>query len=59
MSIVITVVLVALAAYFSWLVGRRYERGLIEMEEAAYQDAAAKRAERSGHVRMSTMKVRR
>lgn len=59
MSIVITVVLSALAGYFGWLTGRRWERGRIELEAAAYEEQAAKRAVRSGGIVLSTMKVRR
>jgi hypothetical protein len=59
MSIVITVALSALAAYFGWLAGRRWERGRIELEQAAHLERAAKRGERSGHIRMSTIQIRR
>jgi hypothetical protein len=59
MSIVIMVVLLALAAYFGWLAGRRWERGRIELEREEHMERAAKRSERSGHVRMNTIQIRR
>lgn len=59
MSILITVVLSALAAYFGWLVGRRWERGRIELEKEAHQERAAQRGERSGQIRMTTIQIRR
>lgn len=59
MSIVITVVLSALAAYLGWLVGRRWERGRIELAKSAFEEQAAQRAVRSGGIVLSTMKVRR
>jgi di/tricarboxylate transporter len=53
------VVLSALAAYFGWLVGRRWERGRIELEQEAHQERAAQRGERSGQIRMTTIQIRR
>ena len=59
MSILITVVLSALAAYFGWLAGRRWERGRIELENRAHEERAYARSVRSGGVRLTTMKIRR
>jgi len=59
MSILITVALAALAAFFGWLAGRRWERGRIELEREAHMEAAAKRGERNGSVRMKTIQIRR
>jgi hypothetical protein len=59
MSILIMVALCALAGYLGCLVGRRWERGRIELEERAHEEQAYARSVRSGHVRMSTMKIRR
>lgn len=59
MSILITVALSALAGYLGWLVGRRWERGRIELEAEAYEEQVYARSARLGRVRLSTMKIRR
>lgn len=59
MSILITVVLSAVAGYLGVLIGRRWERGRIELEEKAHEERAYARSARLGHVKMSTMKIRR
>ena len=56
MTVILLLVLPALAAYFGWLVGRRWERGKIEREQAEHADAYAKR---SGGLRLTTMIIRR
>lgn len=59
MSILITVVLAGLAAYLGWLAGRRWERGRIELEREAYLERSARRGERRGTIKLSTMRIRR
>lgn len=59
MSVLIPIALSVLAAIFGWFAGRRWERGRIELERMAYEDEVARRAVRSGSIRMSTMKIRR
>lgn len=59
MTLVVTAVLLALTAYFSWLAGRRWERGRIELERAEAEEIAFKRSQRPGTIRMNTMRIRR
>ena len=59
MTLLITAALLALAAYFGWLAGRRKERGLIEAEAAAAEAEAYQRSKRSRSVRLNTMQIRR
>jgi lipopolysaccharide biosynthesis regulator YciM len=53
---VIGLLLLPLAAYFGWLIGRRWERGKIEVEQAEHAEAYAKR---SGGLKLTTMRIRR
>jgi len=55
-TIVLLVLLPALAGYFGWLVGRRWERGKIEVEQAEHAEAYARR---SGGMKLTTMRIRR
>lgn len=59
MSILIPIMLSALAGYFGWLAGRRWERGRIELAQMEFEEQAAQRAVRHGGIVMSTMKIRR
>jgi hypothetical protein len=59
LSILIAVVLSALAGYFGWLAGRRWERGRIELERNAYLERQTKRGDRPGTIKMTTMQIRR
>lgn len=52
----ILLLLLPLAAYFGWLIGRRWERGKIEREEAEHAETYARR---SGRVKLTTMQIRR
>jgi lipopolysaccharide biosynthesis regulator YciM len=56
MTLILLLVLPALAAYFGWLAGRRWERGKIEVEQAKYAEIAAKR---SGGMKLTTLRIRR
>ncbi len=56
MTVLLLLVLPALAAYFGWLAGRRWERGKIEQEQAEHAAAYAKR---SGGLKLTTMRIRR
>jgi hypothetical protein len=58
-DLIITIAISVAAAYLGWLFGRRWERGRIEMERDAHMEKAAKRAERTGAVRMNTIQIRR
>jgi hypothetical protein len=55
-DLILMLVLPALAAYFGWLAGRRWERGKIEVEQAKYAEIAAKR---SGGMKLTTLRIRR
>jgi hypothetical protein len=50
---VITLILVALAFYFGFEIGRRWEAGVAEEELEAYQSTQA-----TGRIRLSSMRIR-
>lgn len=59
MTLLITAVLLVLTGYFSWLAGRRWERGRIELEGAKREEESYRRSKRSRTVTLSTVQIRR
>lgn len=55
----ITILLTLLGLYLGILLGRRLERGKIEMERAAYEERQAKRSDRPGTYQLNTIRFRR
>lgn len=59
MLVVVWAVSLALTAWFALLLGRRLERGKLEIDLATREEVAAKRAGRPGTVHLTTMRIRR